>query len=97
MMTFACLYCILAPYDNEQQDMMLKLDKTKLLDETPMYKELLRLFLSKELIDFEATNKIYGQELLSFEMFDQKTTHGKKCWVELKNRIIEHVSVTRKT
>lgn len=94
MMTFACLYCILAPYDNEQQDMMLKLDKAKLLNETPMYKELLRLFMCKELIDFEATNKLYGQELLGFEIFDQKTTHGKKCWIELKNRIIEHVSDT---
>lgn len=93
MLTFACLYCILAPYDNEQQDMMMKLDKNKLVDETPMYKELLRLFMSKELIDFEATNQIYGQELLGFEMFDQKTSHGKKCWVEMKNRIIEHVRI----
>jgi len=90
MMTFACLYCILAPFDNEQQDMMLKLDKSKLLDETPLYRELLRLFTSKELIDFEAVNKIYGQDLLSFDIFNQESKHGEKCWAELKNRIIEH-------
>lgn len=38
IITCAALYCILAPYDNEQQDMMLKLFKSKLLDETPTYK-----------------------------------------------------------
>lgn len=90
MMTFACLYCILAPYDNEQQDMMLKLDKNKLLEEISMYKELLRLFMCKELIDFESIENVYGKELLSFDIFDQSTAHGKKCWVELKNRVIEH-------
>lgn len=92
MMTFACLYCILAPYDNEQQDMMLKLDKLKQLDESPICKELLRLFMCKELIDFSAMESSYGKELLSFQIFDQTSAHGKKCWAELKNRVIEHVS-----
>lgn len=92
MKTFACLYCILAPYDNEQQDMMLKLDKSKQLDDSPLCKELLRLFMCKELIDFGAMESVYGKELLSFEIFDQTNAHGKKCWTELKNRVIEHVS-----
>lgn len=92
MMVFACLYCILAPYDNEQQDMMLKLDKMKQLDESPICKELLRLFMCKELIDFAAMENSYGKELLSFEIFNQTKAHGKKCWTELKNRVIEHVS-----
>lgn len=93
MKTFACLYCILAPYDNEQQDMMLKLDKSKQLDDSPLCKELLRLFMCKELIDFGAMESVYGKELLSFEIFDQSNAHGKKCWTELKNRVIEHVSL----
>lgn len=90
MMVFACLYCILAPYDNEQQDMMLKLDKMKQLDESPICKELLRLFMCKELIDFAAMENLYGKELLGFEIFNQSKAHGKKCWTELKNRVIEH-------
>lgn len=94
MMVFACLYCILAPYDNEQQDMMLKLDKMKQLDESPICKELLRLFMCKELIDFAAMENLYGKELLGFEIFNQNKAHGKKCWTELKNRVIEHVSVS---
>lgn len=91
MMTFACLYCILAPYDNEQQDMMLKLDKLKQLDEKPICKELLRLFMCKELIDFTAMELMYSKELLSFDIFDQSSAHGRKCLGELKNRVIEHV------
>ncbi|XP_055706867.1 26S proteasome non-ATPase regulatory subunit 12 [Phlebotomus papatasi] len=90
MMTFAVLYCILSPYDNEQQDMMHNLSKKKLLEEIPIYKELLRLFMCKELINFKAVSNVYGQELLSFEIFNQETAHGKKCWAELKNRLIEH-------
>lgn len=47
--------------------------------------------MSKELINFEELNKLYGKELLSFDVFNQETSHGKKCWSELKNRLIEHV------
>lgn len=38
IITCATLYCILAPFDNEQQDMMLKLNTSKMLDETPVYR-----------------------------------------------------------
>lgn len=38
MMTLALLYCILAPHDNEQHDMMQHLSKNKLLEELPSYK-----------------------------------------------------------
>lgn len=34
----AVLYCILAPYDNEQSDMMIHLSKNKKLEEVPIYK-----------------------------------------------------------
>lgn len=92
MMTNAVLYSILAPYDNEQQDMMHHLSQNKLLEEIPLYKELLRLFMCKELINFEPLNNVYGKELLNCDVFNQETAHGKKCWTELKNRVIEHVS-----
>lgn len=92
MMTCAVLYCILSPYDNEQWDMMQHLSKNKLLEEIQIYKELLRLFMCKELINFEGLYNLYGKELLAFDVFSQDTEHGKKCWTELKNRLIEHVS-----
>lgn len=34
----AVLYCVLAPYDNEQSDMMAHLSKNKKLEEIPVYK-----------------------------------------------------------
>lgn len=90
MMTYAVLYCILSPYDNEQLDMMLNLSKNKMLEEIPVYKEILRLFMCKELINFDAFSKEFGKDLLEFDVFNQETAHGKKCWAELKNRLIEH-------
>lgn len=87
----AVLYCILSPYDNEQVDLMNNLYKNKLLEEIPVYKELLKLFLCKELINFDALCTIYGKDLVDLTVFMQDTEHGKKSWEELKNRSIEHV------
>lgn len=92
MMTFAVLYSILSPYDNEQWDMMQHLSKNKLLEEIPTYKTLLGLYMCKELINFDSLVNSCGTDLLAFEVFDQESVHGKKCWIELKNRAIEHVS-----
>lgn len=55
-------------------------------------RELLRLFMCKELINFKSLLDMYGKELLAFEIFSQETAHGKKCWTELNTRVIEHVS-----
>ncbi|CAG9809949.1 unnamed protein product [Chironomus riparius] len=90
VMISAVLYCILSPYDNEQVDLMNNLYKNKSLEEIPIYKELLKLFLCKELINFDALNQLYGKELLTLTVFNKETAHGKKSWEELKNRLIEH-------
>lgn len=49
--------------------------------------------MCKELINFDTINAMYGKELLKFDILNQETAHGQKCWKELKNRLIEHVSV----
>lgn len=59
------------------------------------FRELLKLFMCKELINFDALCKIYGKELLNLDVFNQTTTHGKKCYDELKSRLIEHVSICK--
>ncbi|EDW83905.1 uncharacterized protein Dwil_GK13432 [Drosophila willistoni] len=86
----AVLYCVLAPYDNEQSDMMAHLSKNKKLEDVPAYKEILRLFMSKELINFDTFNADFGMVLAENEMFKDSTKHGKKCISELKDRLIEH-------
>lgn len=92
MVTNAVLYCILAPYDNERQDMMHHLAKSKMLEEIPVFKELLRLFMCKELINYAPLNANYGKQLAETDVFAADTAHGAKCWTELKNRVVEHVS-----
>jgi len=86
----AILYCVLAPYDNEQSDMMAHLSEHKRLEDIPVYKEILRLFMSKELINFEVFNAEFGTILAENEMFKDTTKHGRKCISELKDRLIEH-------
>jgi len=86
----AVLYCVLAPYDNEQSDMMAHLSKNKKLEEIPVYKEILRLFMSKELINFDTFNADFGRVLAENEMFQEGIKHGRKCIAELKDRLIEH-------
>ena len=48
--------------------------------------------MCKELINFKSLLDSYSKELLDFEIFSQETAHGRKCWTELNNRVIEHVS-----
>ncbi|XP_064554570.1 26S proteasome non-ATPase regulatory subunit 12 [Drosophila montana] len=86
----AVIYCVLAPYDNEQSDMMAHLSKNKKLEDVPAYKEILRLFMSKELINFDTFNADFGMVLAENDMFKDNTKHGKKCITELKDRLIEH-------
>ncbi|XP_017465792.1 PREDICTED: 26S proteasome non-ATPase regulatory subunit 12 [Rhagoletis zephyria] len=86
----AVLYCVLAPYDNEQSDMMAHLSKNKKLEDIPAYREILRLFMSKELINFDTFNADFGSVLAENEMFVDSTKHGRKCIAELKDRLMEH-------
>lgn len=49
--------------------------------------------MSKELINFDTFNADFGMVLAENEMFKDNTKHGKKCITELKDRLIEHVSL----
>lgn len=89
-MVSAIVYCILASFDNEQCDMMEHLSKMKILEEIPVYKEILRLFMCKEIINYEMFSAQFGEHLSQCEMFDKATKHGSKCWDELHDRLIEH-------
>lgn len=54
-------------------------------------RELLKLFLCKELINFKQLSNIYGNDLRNLTVFKEGTVHGDKSWTELNNRLIEHV------
>lgn len=84
------LYLILAPHEPEQADLTLRLLDDKLMEEVPIYKELLKLFVNSELIQWSSLCDIYQKDLNASEVFSATTEEGRKRWEELKNRVVEH-------
>ncbi len=70
--------------------------KEKALDDLPLYKSLLEQFTTMELIDQAKLCTLYESELKkgtkdspATSVFDN-STEGKKRWVDLRNRVVEH-------
>lgn len=92
------LYLILAPHDNEQSDLMHRVLLEKELDEIPIFKELLRLFVNPELIKWAGFCNLYQQKLCGNpatdsynEVFDPKRNQkAEQLWKELQTRVVEH-------
>ncbi|XP_041076259.1 26S proteasome non-ATPase regulatory subunit 12-like [Polyodon spathula] len=90
------LYVILAPYDNEQSDLVHRINTDKKLEDIPKYKELLKQFTTMELMRWAALVEDYGKELRegspdspATDVFNN-TEEGEKRWKDLKNRVVEH-------
>ena len=89
------LYVILAPYDNEQYDLINRIGLEKGLDEISPYKELLNAFTTPELISWnyvvsqhEVLLKQGTPQCLPTEVFQAEP--GEKRWKAFKSRIVEH-------
>uniref|UniRef100_A0A8I6AAD5 26S proteasome non-ATPase regulatory subunit 12 n=1 Tax=Rattus norvegicus TaxID=10116 RepID=A0A8I6AAD5_RAT len=90
------LYVILAPFDNEQSDLVHRISSDKKLEEIPKYKDLLKLFTTMELMRWSTLVEDYGVELRkgssetpATDVFSS-TEEGEKRWKDLKNRVVEH-------
>ncbi|KAJ3583222.1 hypothetical protein NHX12_034176, partial [Muraenolepis orangiensis] len=90
------LYVILAPYDNEQSDLVHRINTDKKLEELPKYRDLLKQFITMELMRWASLVEDYGTELREGSP-DSPTTdvfasseEGEKRWKDLKNRVVEH-------
>lgn len=91
------LYAILAPFDNEQSDMIHRISQEKDLAEIPHYKQLLNAFTTVELISW---NFIVGQyesllrsgtpTSIATEVFQLNSVAGDKSWKDFRSRIVEH-------
>ncbi|XP_041959053.1 26S proteasome non-ATPase regulatory subunit 12 [Alosa pseudoharengus] len=90
------LYVILAPYDNEQSDLVHRINTDKKLEEIPKYKELLKQFTTMELMRWASVVEDYGKELREGSPDSPATDvftyseEGEKRWGDLKNRVVEH-------
>ncbi|KAJ8978077.1 hypothetical protein NQ317_000635 [Molorchus minor] len=83
------LYLILATHDNEQVDLTHRVLTDKILDEIPMYKQLLKLFTTPELIKWSGLCEIYENQLKTTPVFSGNE-QAKKRWTDLKSRVVEH-------
>lgn len=100
----AVVYIVLAPFDNEQSDLINRLKGEKpLVDEIPHYGEILKLFTTWELINWSAWEASVAQLLrhgsnsksgdLEAEptgVFAAATELGNRRWGDLKSRVVEH-------
>ncbi|CAH1110000.1 unnamed protein product [Psylliodes chrysocephalus] len=83
------LYLILAQHDNEQVDLTHRVLSDKILEEIPLYKQLLKLFTTPELIKWSGLCDLYEKPLKSTPVFSSND-QGQKRWADLKSRVVEH-------
>nr|CAI5853978.1 unnamed protein product [Callosobruchus analis] len=83
------LYLILATHDNEQVDLTHRVLQDKVLEEIPMYKKLLKLFTTPELIKWSGLCELYEKQLKSTPVFSGDE-QAEKRWNDLKSRVVEH-------
>lgn len=96
------VYIILAPFDNEQSDLLSRLKEEKALNDIPHYQEILKLFSTCELINWtvweESVLQLLRNGIKGSEHEAEPTgvfAHdeiGNKRWADLKSRVVEHVS-----
>mmetsp|Transcript_2316 Transcript_2316/g.3056 ORF Transcript_2316/g.3056 Transcript_2316/m.3056 type:complete len:444 (+) Transcript_2316:147-1478(+) len=80
---FACL----APFDNEQSDLINRVNEDKKLQQIPAYKNLLKTFLTKELIRWPKFQSIFSEDLNRY--FSARPTE-QNLWGDLQKRVVEH-------
>jgi 26S proteasome regulatory subunit N5 len=84
-----CLYTVLSPFSSDQSDIINRTFGLKNLGELPLYKQLLKQFLTKELMNWPSILESYKAELSSFPDF--VGPEGTALWETLQLRVVEHV------
>jgi 26S proteasome regulatory subunit N5 len=84
------IYLVLAPYDNEQSDMVARVAKETKLADVPKYNELLQGFIAQEILPWGKVDSDVGPSLKATPSFDQSTTEGLKRYEDLRRRVVEH-------
>lgn len=88
-LAFASIFVAISKHDNEQASLINALNGEKDLEEkAPVYKELLRLFLTRELIRWSQIDALFTAELKNCYAF--VGDHAKHHTDDLKDRVIEH-------
>lgn len=86
-------YVLLSPHDNTQSDLLHRINEDKNLDEIPKYKDLLKSFITKELIRWVRLKEVFGGEFTSHfgaEQGAQGTQGQGQHWTHMHKRVVEH-------
>ncbi|GAN08178.1 26S proteasome non-ATPase regulatory subunit 12 [Mucor ambiguus] len=86
----AVLFVVLAPYDNEQSDLLNRIYQDVKLAQIPQYQEIAKCFVTSELMRWSEIESTYGQLLSQSAAFNSATEDGQKRLKELHNRVVEH-------
>jgi len=84
------IYVCLAAHDNEQSDLAARISQMKNLEKIPIYKQLLNLFLTKELMRWPQFESIFAPELNKHSVFQEKVEGRQPLWEDIKKRVVEH-------
>ncbi|KAI9205086.1 PCI domain-containing protein [Polychytrium aggregatum] len=87
---FVVLFIILSPYDNEQSDLIHRINEDKNLAKLAPYKELIKCFTTDELMRWSKITEIYGTLLRNAYIFQASTEDGERRWKLLHDRVVEH-------
>ncbi|KAI8884547.1 PCI-domain-containing protein [Backusella circina FSU 941] len=86
----AILFVILAPFDNEQSDLVHRILEDTQLAQIPEYQALAKCFVTFELMRWSEMEDKYKDVLSQSFVFDKSTEEGQKRISEFHRRVIEH-------
>jgi len=87
---YIIILIILAPYDNEQSNLIHIISQDERLNKIPLYKDLIKLFITNELMRWPKIDEIYGSALKKTFVFDVSNEKGKQRWTDFHKRVTEH-------
>ena len=89
------IFCVLAPYDNEQADLLARVVREDPVknDEMGWVGGFVKRFTDGELMRWPMVQHIYGKELRETSIFaiDKGDGKGQERWETLSKRVTEHV------
>ncbi|KAJ2350671.1 proteasome regulatory particle subunit [Coemansia sp. RSA 2618] len=84
------LFLVLAPFDNEQSDLLHRVLLDHNLEKLDLCMQLARSFTTMELTRWPAVESIYGAAFRATDVFSAQTDDGQRRWLALRDRVIEH-------
>ncbi|WVF69209.1 hypothetical protein IAT40_003985 [Kwoniella sp. CBS 6097] len=85
------VYVVLAPYNNEQSDMLHKLYADPALQKAPQHFDLVKCFVTKELMRWSGIESLYGPTLRQSPIFASGSKLGKKTGLNAEGRKAEEI------